>query len=136
MNGYLSKYPTTLDYDIKYFEKNKNKMEFNEYNCYVIRIGEKKILNYYLNMAIDILSSIEIPGLDKLLETAPGKATAVAGVNQTLDLKGASRFLAAAVMCCAGAISTSAIPLPKRDRKLLNAWRALPPSSSSMRPTT
>ena len=55
MNGYLSKYPTTLDYDIKYFEKNKNNMECNEYNCYVIRIGEKKILTYYLNMAIDIL---------------------------------------------------------------------------------
>ena len=30
-------------------------MECNEYNCYVIRIGEKKILNYYLNMANDIL---------------------------------------------------------------------------------
>ena len=55
MNYYLSKYPTTLDYDIKYFEKNKNNMECNEYNCYVIRIGEKKILNYYLNMANDIL---------------------------------------------------------------------------------
>ena len=55
MNGYLSKYPTTLEYDIKYFDKNKKNMEFNEYNCYVIRIGEKKILNYYLNMANDIL---------------------------------------------------------------------------------
>ena len=55
MITYLSKYPTTLDYDIEYFKKNKNNMEFNEYNCYVIRIGEKKILNYYLNMANDIL---------------------------------------------------------------------------------
>ena len=55
MNLYLSKYPTTLEYDIEYFKKNKNNMEFNEYNCYVIRIGEKKILNYYLNMANDIL---------------------------------------------------------------------------------
>ena len=55
MITYLSKYPTTLDYDIEYFKKNKNNMECNEYNCYVIRIGEKKILNYYLNMANDIL---------------------------------------------------------------------------------
>jgi histone-lysine N-methyltransferase SETD3 len=55
MNKYLSKYPTTLDYDIEYFENNKNNMGFNEYNCYVIRIGEKKILNYYLNMSNDIL---------------------------------------------------------------------------------
>ena len=35
-------------------------------------------------MSTNILSSITVPGLDKLLETAPGKATAVAGVNQTL----------------------------------------------------
>ena len=42
MNLYLSKYPTTLDYDIEYFAKNKNNMEFNEYNCYIIRIGENK----------------------------------------------------------------------------------------------
>ena len=55
MNKYLKKYPTTLDYDIEYFKKNKQNMGFNEYNCFVIRIGEKKILNYYLNMANDIL---------------------------------------------------------------------------------
>jgi len=55
MNLYLSKYPTTLDYDVEYFKKNKYNMDFNEYNCYVIRIGEKKILNYYLNMANNIL---------------------------------------------------------------------------------
>lgn len=30
-------------------------MDFNEYNCYIIRIGEKRILDYYLNMANDIL---------------------------------------------------------------------------------
>ena len=55
MNKYLKKYPTTLDYDVEYFKKNKQNMGFNEYNCYIIRIGEKKILNYYLNMANDIL---------------------------------------------------------------------------------
>ena len=55
MNKYLKKYPTTLDYDVEYFKKNKQNMGFNEYNCYVIRIGEKKILNYYLNMSNDIL---------------------------------------------------------------------------------
>ncbi len=35
-------------------------------------------------MANNILSSINIPGLATLLETAPGKTTAVAGINQTL----------------------------------------------------
>ena len=52
---YLNKYPTTLDYDIEYLNNNKNNMEFNIYNCYVIRIGEKEILHFYLNMANDIL---------------------------------------------------------------------------------
>ena len=44
MNKYLKKYPTTLDYDVEYFKKNKQNMGFNEYNCYVIRIGEKKMI--------------------------------------------------------------------------------------------
>ena len=44
-------------------------------------------------MAKSILGSITIPGLEKLWETTPGKATAVAGVNQTL----------AAVIACAAA---------------------------------
>ena len=35
-------------------------MDFNEYNCYIIRIGEKKILNYYLNMANDILQLLNM----------------------------------------------------------------------------
>ena len=55
MKAYLDKYPTTLDYDIDYLNKNKKNRDFNEYNCYIIRIGEKKILDYYLNMANDIL---------------------------------------------------------------------------------
>ena len=55
MKAYLDKYPTNLDHDLEYFNKNKKKMDFNEYNCYVIRIGEKRILKYYLDMANDIL---------------------------------------------------------------------------------
>ena len=60
MKNYLSKYPTTLEYDIDYLKKKKKKMDFNEYNCYIIRIGEKKILNYYLNMANDILQLLNM----------------------------------------------------------------------------
>ena len=55
MSVYLNKYPTTYDYDLEYLKNNKNNMEFNDYNCYVVRIGEKEILSYYLNMANDIL---------------------------------------------------------------------------------
>ena len=60
MKTYLSKYPTTLEYDIDYLNKNRKKMNFNEYNCYIIRIGEKRILNYYLNMANDILQLLNM----------------------------------------------------------------------------
>ena len=60
MKNYLAKYPTTLEYDIDYLNKNRKKMDFNEYNCYIIRIGEKKILNYYLNMANDILQLLNM----------------------------------------------------------------------------
>jgi len=60
MKNYLAKYPTTLEYDINYLNKNRKKMDFNEYNCYIIRIGEKKILNYYLNMANDILQLLNM----------------------------------------------------------------------------
>ena len=35
-------------------------------------------------MGLSILNAITVPGLEALWETAPGKATAVAGVNQTL----------------------------------------------------
>ena len=52
---YLNKYLTTLEYDIDYLKINKNNMEFNDYNCFIIRIGEKEILNFYLNMSNDIL---------------------------------------------------------------------------------
>jgi len=75
MKTYLSKYPTTLEYDIEYLSKYKKKMDFNEYNCYIIRIGEKRILNYYLNMANDILKLLNTSKSDvkKLFKNLSGK---------------------------------------------------------------
>ena len=35
-------------------------------------------------MSLGILETMKVPGLEALLETAPGQATAAAGVNQTL----------------------------------------------------
>ena len=58
MSSYLSRYSTTIDDDINYLETNKDNIDFNSYNCYMIRIDEKKILNYYLNMANNILHLI------------------------------------------------------------------------------
>ena len=75
MKAYLAKYPTTLEYDIEYLNKNKKKMDFNEYNCYIIRIGEKRILNYYLNMANDILQLLNTNKSDvkKIFKNLAGK---------------------------------------------------------------
>ena len=39
-------------------------MDFNQYNCYIIRIGEKEILNFYLNMANYILKLLNTNGSD------------------------------------------------------------------------
>ena len=55
MTNNLEKYPTTLESDVKFFEENQKNMDFNQYNCYIIRIGEKEILNFYLKMANYIL---------------------------------------------------------------------------------
>ena len=46
----LLRYDNTLNDDILFLKENKNKMTFNEYNCYIIRISEKDILNYYIIM--------------------------------------------------------------------------------------
>ena len=59
MMFYLNKYPTTHEYDINYLKVNKNNTDYNDYNCYVIRIEEKEILNFYLNMSIDILQLLD-----------------------------------------------------------------------------
>ena len=60
MAYYINKYPTNLEYDINYLKKYKNMMDFNEYNCYVIRKSEKEILYFYFNMAEDILQLFNI----------------------------------------------------------------------------
>jgi hypothetical protein len=60
MAYYINKYPTNLEDDINYLKKYKNMMDFNEYNCYVIRKSEKEILYFYFNMAEDILQLFNI----------------------------------------------------------------------------
>ena len=43
-------YNKSLNEDLLYLKENKSKISFNEYNCNIIRISEKEILNYYINM--------------------------------------------------------------------------------------
>ena len=60
----------------------------------------------------NILSAIRIPGLEALFETAPGKATAVAGVNQAM---------AAVVACLAAAQGKKTLLVMDNDLKAAKA---------------
>ena len=60
MAYYINKYPTNLEDDINYLKKYKNMMDFNEYNCYVIRKSEKEILYFYFNITTHIIHVFEL----------------------------------------------------------------------------
>ena len=49
MTELKTKYPTTLEYDLERLE-NEN-LSFNLQNCLKLRIGEKRIIENYLNIA-------------------------------------------------------------------------------------
>ena len=63
-------------------------------------------------MSESILSSLTVPELDQLLKTAPGKATAVAGVNQTL---------AAVIACLAAEKGKKTLLVADNDLKAARA---------------
>ena len=63
-------------------------------------------------MPSDILSSLTVPGLEQLFETAPGKATVVAGVNQTL---------AAVIACLAAKQGKKTLLVADNDLKAARA---------------
>ena len=63
-------------------------------------------------MVSNILSTLNVPGLEKLLETAPGQATAVAGVNQTL---------AAVIACLAAQQGKKTLLVADNDLKAARA---------------
>ena len=64
------------------------------------------------SMSSSILSSISVPGLEKLWETEKGKATAVAGVNQTL---------AAVIACLAAEKGKKTLLVMDNDLKAVDA---------------
>ena len=61
INLELMNYNKSLNEDLLYLKENKSKISFNEYNCYIIRISEKDILNYYINMCEKCISLFEKP---------------------------------------------------------------------------
>ncbi len=61
MNLELMNYNKSLNEDLLYLKENKSKISFNEYNCYIIRISEKDILNYYINMCEKCINLFEKP---------------------------------------------------------------------------
>ena len=63
-------------------------------------------------MTSRILSSIHLPGLEQLLKTAPGRATAAAGVNQTL---------AAVIACLAAEQGKKTLLVADNDLKAARA---------------
>ena len=63
-------------------------------------------------MAQKMLSAMGIPGLEALLNTAPGKTTAVAGVNQTL---------AAVIACIAAEKGKKTLLVADNDLKAARA---------------
>ena len=63
-------------------------------------------------MGLNILSTLNVPGLETLLKTAPGQATAVAGVNQTL---------AAVIACLAAEKGKKTLLVTDNDLKAARA---------------
>ena len=68
----MSKYPTSLKEDLEILEKiNSGKMElsYNKKNCLLLRIGEKKILEFIVETADAIieLAKLERPDAVKAL---------------------------------------------------------------------
>ena len=61
INLELMNYNKSLNEDLLYLKENKSKISFNEYNCYIIRISEKDILNYYINMCEKCINLFEKP---------------------------------------------------------------------------
>ena len=59
INLELMNYNKSLNEDLLYLKENKSKISFNEYNCYIIRISEKDILNYYINMCEKCINLFE-----------------------------------------------------------------------------
>ena len=47
----LSNYGSTLQENVDYLNKNRNQMTFNEFNCYVMKISEMEIIQYYFDLA-------------------------------------------------------------------------------------
>ena len=59
INLELMNYNKSLNEDLLYLKENKSKISFNEYNCYIIRISEKDILNYYIIMCEKCINLFE-----------------------------------------------------------------------------
>lgn len=47
----LTNYGSTLQENVDYLNKNRNQMTFNEFNCYVMKISEMEIIQYYFDLA-------------------------------------------------------------------------------------
>jgi histone-lysine N-methyltransferase SETD3 len=47
MKAHLDKYPTTIEEDLYILKKENLSLTYNQRNCLLMRIGEKKILHFF-----------------------------------------------------------------------------------------
>ena len=50
MQSYLKNYKSTLEDEEKLLKEKRNSMNFNEFNCCIMRIGELRIFRYYIDL--------------------------------------------------------------------------------------
>ena len=58
--NYLCRYPTSLEEDIKVIDADKS-LTFNCRNIYVLRVCEKKMLHFLIDMAEDCKNILQLP---------------------------------------------------------------------------
>ena len=51
MESYLKNYKSTLEDEEKLLKEKRNSMNFNEFNCCIMRIGELRIFRYFIDLS-------------------------------------------------------------------------------------
>ena len=72
MEKEISKYKRSLSDEEDLLKKNRNNMNFNEFNCCIMRIGEMRIFQYYIDLCtkcIDLFNKKNKVEIEKALST-------------------------------------------------------------------
>jgi hypothetical protein len=72
MEKEISNYQRSLSDEEDLLKKNRNNMNFNEFNCCIMRIGEMRIFQYYIDLCtkcIDLFNKKNKVEIEKALST-------------------------------------------------------------------